>query len=175
MSTAVVVDNVDQEISDAKLPDTEVVDTEATDTEIADPETVDTEMADIEVADTQRPNTAVENEDQILLQPAPERSLSLPVIGTEGSHSSLFLPSPVLEASAYRPKVIQRDRIEVKVPPVEQRWEYRPYHAPKDNVSNFHRLFQAPIIPHRLINLSSSPVLVRQGNQAEPILSTGKN
>ena len=137
MSTAAVVDNVDQEISDAKLPDTEVVDTEATDTGIADPETVDTEMADIEVADTERPNTAVENKDQILLQPAPERSLSLPAIGTEGSHSPLFLPSPVLEASAYRPKVIQRDRIEVRVPPVEQRWEYRPYHAPKDNVSNF--------------------------------------
>lgn len=129
------VDNVDQEI-----PDAEVVDAQTTDTGIADPETVDTEMADTKVADSKRPNAAVENEVQISLQPAQEGSLSLPAIGTEGSHSPLFLPSPVLEASAYRPKVIERDRIEVIVPPVEQRWEYRPYHAPKDNVSNFYHL-----------------------------------
>lgn len=149
MSTPPVagVNNVDQEIPRINLPGTElpdavVVDAKTIDTEIANPETVDIEMADTEVADKERPNAAVQNADQIPLQPAPEGSLSLPAIDTEGSHSPLFLPSPVLEASAYRPKVIERDRIEVKVPPVEQRWEFRPYHAPKDNVSNFHHLFQ---------------------------------
>lgn len=144
MSTppAAVVNNVDQEFPDAKLPDTEVVDAGTTDTVIADPETVDTEMADTEVPDKEGPIAAEQNEGQLPLQPAPEGSWSLPAIGTEGSHSPLFLPSSVLEASLYHPKIRERGRIEVKVPPVEQRWEYQPYHAPKDNVSNFHHLFQ---------------------------------
>lgn len=144
------VDNDNDEIANAKVPDAEIVDTKSTDTAIANTEIVDTEMADTEVADTERPNGAVENESQLSLQPAPEGSLPLPPIGAEGSQSPLFLPSPVLEASAYRPKVTERDRIEVKVPPVEQRWEYRPYHAPKDNVSDVHYSFPTPIIPHRL-------------------------
>lgn len=172
MSTplAAGVDNVDKEIADA-----EVVGVRITDTGIADIKIVDAELADTEVAGTERPNAAVENEDQLCLQPAPEGSLSLPPIGAEGSQSPLFLPSPVLEASAYHPKVIERDRIEVKVPPVEQRWEYGPYHAPKDNVGHFHYLFQTSISPRQLINHSSSRILVGQGNQAEPILKTGEN
>lgn len=133
---------VDHEIPDLTLPDAEVVDTETTDTGIANPETVNAEMVDTEVADKEGPNGAVQIEDQIPLQPAPEGSLSLHTIDTEGSHSPLFLPSPVLEASAYRPKVVERDGIEVKVPPVEQRWEYRPYNASKDSVSNCYHLFQ---------------------------------
>lgn len=172
MSTplAAGVDNVDKEIADA-----EVVGVRITDTGIADIKIVDAELADTEVAGTERPNAAVENEDQQCLQPAPEGSLSLPPIGAEGSQSPLFLPSPVLEACAYHPKVIERDRIEVKVSPVEQRWEYQPYHAPKDNVGHFHYLFQTSISPCQLINLSSSRILVGQGNQAEPIIKTGKN
>lgn len=144
MSTlpAAGVDNADQEIPGVTLPDAEVVDTETSGTGFADPETVNTEMADTEVADKEGPNGAVQIEDQIPLQPAPEGPLPLPTIDTEGSHSPLFLPSPVLEASAYRPKVVERDRIEVKVPPVEQRWEYRPYHASKESVSNLYHLFQ---------------------------------
>lgn len=144
MSTllAAGVDNADQEIPDLTLPDAEVVDTKTTDTGIANPDTVNTEMADTEVADKEGPNGAAQIEDQIPLQPAPEGSLSLHTIGNEGSHSPLSIPSPVLEASAYRPKVVERDRIEVKVPPVEQRWEYRPYHTSEDSVSNFYHLFQ---------------------------------
>lgn len=164
------VDNVDKEIADAEIPNAEVLDAVVSDTGVANTEIVDAEMADAEVADTERPNAAVEKEDQLSLQPALEGSLSLPPISAGGSQSPLFLPSPVLEASAYRPKVIERDRIEVKVPPVEQRWEYRPYHAPKDNVSNIHDLFQALISPHQLINHSSSRMLVGQGNQAESTL-----
>lgn len=172
MSTppAAGVDNDDNKIANAKIPDAEVNHNEITETGIAHTEVVDAEMADTEVADTERPNGAVEKEDQLSLQPAPEGSLSLPLIGAEGSQSPLFLPSPVLEASEYRPKVVERDRIEVKVPPVEQRWEYRPYNAPKDNVSNGHYSFQTPVSPHQLINLSSSCILFGQGNQAEPIL-----
>lgn len=172
MSTplAAGVDNVDKEIADA-----EVVGVQITDTGIADTKIVDAELADTEVAGTETPNAAAGNLDQLCLQPAPEGFLSLPSIGAEGSQSPLFLPSPVLEASAYHPKIVERDRIEVKVPPVEQRWEYRPYRAPKDNVGNFHYLFQTSIGPRQLLNHSSSRILVGQGNQAKPILKTGEN
>lgn len=192
MSTppAVGVDNVDKRIAGAETPDAEVVDTEVTQKRIADTEIVDTEMPDTETPDTdmpdtempvtempdtevahiEKPNAAVENEDELSLQPAPEGSFLLPPVGPEGSQSPLFLPSPVLEASAYRSKIIERDGIEVKVPPVKQRWEYRPYNALKYNVSNFHFLFQIPIIPHRLINYSSSHILVEQRHLAAPTL-----
>ncbi len=74
--------------------------------------------------EARKQHSAQENGDQ---QPGNPSKESSPISTALTQGSPLFLPPPIKELVPFHKDVVERDNIQVQVPPVHQRWEYRCY------------------------------------------------